>query len=67
MDGLEVAATHGSPWSYDTFVPIVFVGPGIRPRVIHPPTGVASTLAAYLGFKAPSGALGDLLVEVLED
>jgi len=70
MDGLEVAATHGSPWSYDTFVPILFAGPGIRARVIHrpvAPTGVASTLAAYLGFKAPSGALGDLLVEVLED
>jgi predicted AlkP superfamily pyrophosphatase or phosphodiesterase len=69
FDGLTVAATHGSPWSYDTFVPILFAGPGIRPRVVHrpvAPTGVASTLAAYLGFKAPSGALGDVLVEVLE-
>jgi len=70
FDGLTVAATHGSPWSYDTFVPIVFAGPGIRPGVVHrpvAPTGVASTLAAYLGFKAPSGALGDVLVEVLGD
>jgi hypothetical protein len=68
MDGLQVAAMHGSPWSYDTFVPIFFAGPGIRPRVVHravAPTGVASTLAAYLGLKAPSGALGDVLVEVL--
>jgi hypothetical protein len=70
FDGLVVAATHGSPWSYDTFVPILFAGPGIRPQVVHrlvAPTGVASTLAAYLGFKAPSGALGDVLVEVLGD
>ena len=69
MDELVVAATHGSPWSYDTFVPILFAGPGIRPQVVHrsvAPTGVASTLAAYLGFKAPSGALGDVLEEVLE-
>ena len=68
FDGLAVAATHGSPWSYDTFVPILFAGPGIRPQVIHrpvAPTGIASTLAAYLGLKAPSGALGDVLVEAL--
>ncbi len=70
MDGLEVAATHGSPWSYDTFVPILFAGPGIRPGVVHrpvAPTAIASTLAAYLGLKAPSGAVGDVLVEVLGD
>ena len=68
MDGLVVAATHGSPWAYDTFVPIFFAGPGIRSQVVHrrvAPTGVASTLSAYLGLKAPSGALGDVLVEVL--
>ena len=70
MDGLKVAATHGSPWGYDTFVPILIAGPGIRPRVVHrpvAPTGIASTLSAYLGFKAPSGALGDVLVEILEE
>ncbi len=26
FDGLQVASTHGSPWQYDTFVPIVFAG-----------------------------------------
>ncbi|MDH3744351.1 MAG: alkaline phosphatase family protein [Acidobacteriota bacterium] len=70
MDGLRVASMHGSPWAYDTFVPIFFAGPGIRPRVVHrkvAPTAIAGTLAAYLGIKAPSGAHGDLLVEVLED
>jgi predicted AlkP superfamily pyrophosphatase or phosphodiesterase len=70
MDGLSVAATHGSPWSYDTFVPILFAGPGIRAQTSHrsvEPTAIASTLAAYFGFKPPSGAQGDVLVEVLED
>ena len=40
------------------------------PQVVHrpvAPNGVASTLAAYLGFKPPSRALGDVLVEVLGD
>ncbi len=70
MDGLSVAAHHGSPWSYDTFVPILFAGPGIEPQVVHrpvAPTGIASTLSAYLGLKSPSGALDDVLVEVLGD
>ena len=31
------------------------------------PTGIASTLAAYLGMKPPSGELGDVLAEVLGD
>ena len=68
FDGLAVASTHGSPWSYDTYVPILFAGPGVESQVIHrpvAPTGIASTLAAYLGFKKPSGAVGDVLVEVL--
>jgi len=29
FDGLEVASTHGSPWRYDTFVPVMFAGAGI--------------------------------------
>ena len=70
LDGLKVASTHGSPWSYDTFVPIVFAGPGIAHQTVHrsvAPTAIAGTLAAFLGFKAPSGAVGDVLVEVLGD
>ena len=26
FDGLTVASTHGSPWRYDTFVPVMFAG-----------------------------------------
>lgn len=29
FDGLVVAASHGSPWRYDTYVPIIFVGKDI--------------------------------------
>ena len=68
-DGQTVAATHGSPWRYDTFVPIVFVGAGIPARRIYRrvrTVDVAPTLAALLGTKPPSGAAGTPLVEVLE-
>jgi predicted AlkP superfamily pyrophosphatase or phosphodiesterase len=68
FDGLTVAATHGSPWRYDTFVPIVFAGMEIpalhiQRRVLT--VDIAPTLAALLGVKPPSGAAGEPLVEVL--
>jgi len=65
-----VAATHGSPWQYDTYVPIVFAGAGIKPamvdRRVHT-IDIAPTLAAYLGIKPPSGSQGNPLTEVLVD
>jgi predicted AlkP superfamily pyrophosphatase or phosphodiesterase len=70
FDGLVVASTHGSPWNYDTHVPIVFVGSGMQPGVVQRPVqtvDVAVTLAAFLGIKMPSGAVGEPLVEVLAD
>lgn len=69
FDGLVVATTHGSPWSYDTFVPMIFAGSGIQPQRVHREVQTidpAPTLAAFLGIKPPSGGRGDVLVEVLE-
>lgn len=68
MDGLSVSVTHGSPWRYDTFVPILFAGYGIESqtvsRRVHT-VDVALTLAAISGTRPPSGAAGDVLLEVL--
>ena len=67
FDGLTVAATHGSPWRYDTYVPIVFGGMKIPARHIQRrvlTVDVAPTLAAFLGIKSPSGSAGVPLVEV---
>jgi arylsulfatase A-like enzyme len=63
-----VASTHGSPWNYDTHVPIVFVGNGLTHeatdrRVLT--VDIAATLAAYLGIRPPSGSVGEPLTEVL--
>jgi len=63
-----LAAIHGSPWSYDTYIPIFFAGPAIPAHTITrrvAPTDVAPTIAVYLGVKPPSGSVGDPLEEVL--
>ncbi len=68
FDGLAVASTHGSPWRYDTFVPVIFAGAGLKGMKVSrlvTPYDVAPTLATYLGVKPPSGAVGSPLLEVL--
>lgn len=62
-----LAAIHGSPWVYDTYVPIFFAGHGIAAQTIHrrvAPTDIAPTIANYLGVKMPSGTTGQPLKEV---
>lgn len=69
MEGLTVAATHGSPWGYDTFVPLIFAGFNLDDEVIYDKVStmdLAVTLSAILGIKPPSGAQGKVLVEVLD-
>lgn len=69
FDGLEVASTHGSPWKYDTYVPIIFAGNGLKHQNIFrkvETVDIALTLSNYLKIKMPSGASGRPLIEVLE-
>jgi predicted AlkP superfamily pyrophosphatase or phosphodiesterase len=56
--------SHGTPFSYDTHVPVIFFGRGIRAgrydeniRVAD----IAPTLAALLGVNEPSGSVGRVL------
>jgi len=69
QEGSAIAVMHGTPWVYDTYVPIIFAGAGIGrktvDRLVHP-VFVAPTLAAILGIKPPSSAMSGPLVEVLE-
>jgi hypothetical protein len=67
FDGLVVASSHGSPWRYDTFVPVFFAGAGLPAAKISravTPYDIAPTLATYLGMKPPSGTIGNPLSEV---
>lgn len=69
FDGLVVASTHGSPWRYDSFVPVMFAGAGLQPRTVNraiTPYDIAPTLANFLGVKQPSATIGTPLVEVLD-
>jgi predicted AlkP superfamily pyrophosphatase or phosphodiesterase len=68
FDKGPVTAMHGSPWRYDTHVPIIFFGPAIQPKMVcrrvHP-VDVAPTIAAVLGMTPPGAAVGSPLEEVL--
>ena len=64
-----VVAMHGSPWRYDTHVPVIFAGPNIPSQRVHRlvhPVDVAPTIASYLGMTPPGSAQGNPLKEVLE-
>lgn len=60
--------THGSVYSYDTHVPVIFMGADIRPgrydKTIAP-NDIAPTLATLLDIETPSGSAGRVLTEML--
>jgi arylsulfatase A-like enzyme len=63
-----VNTSHGSPWAYDTSVPILIAGPGIRNGVWTDPVtpaDIAPTLSLLLGIAAPSGSDGGILQPAL--
>lgn len=69
FDGLTVASTHGSPWKYDTYVPIMFAGHGISAKRVSrrvETVDVAPTLSLLSGTKLPSGSVGVPLREVID-
>jgi arylsulfatase A-like enzyme len=60
--------THGSPWSYDTRVPLLWFGASVKRAVHRTPVSIADiapTLAAILGIAAPAGSQGRVLHEML--
>ena len=64
--GDTIPATHGSPYSYDTHVPLMIMGNGVVPgRYLQAatPADIAPTLASILGIQAPSNSAGRVLTE----
>ncbi|HKX32873.1 MAG TPA: alkaline phosphatase family protein [Blastocatellia bacterium] len=64
-----LGTTHGTPYRYDTHVPLILAGP----RVIHgtyfeaaSPADIAPTLAALLKIEAPSNSSGRILGEAIK-
>jgi len=61
------ATSHGSPFVYDSHVPIVFMGPWIRAGRYHATVTVndiAPTLATLLEIEIPGGSVGRVLTEM---
>ena len=65
----KTGTTHGSAYSYDTHVPILFYGAGITNGLSHKNYNVrdiAPTLATLLGVEFPNGNSGKVIEEVLK-
>lgn len=63
------AASHGSPYSYDTHVPLFIAGPGIKAGTVTRPVAprdIAPTISTYLDVALPSASVGNVLSEVFE-
>ena len=61
-------ATHGSPYSYDTHVPLIIMGPDFaRGSYLQAatPADIAQTLASLLKVQTPSCSVGRVLSEAL--
>lgn len=59
---------HGSPWNYDTHVPVLFMGRGVRKGEVLRRTAitdVAPTVSAILGMTMPDAAIGNAVPEVI--
>ncbi|MCC5014137.1 MULTISPECIES: alkaline phosphatase family protein [unclassified Legionella] len=68
-DKSEQRVAHGTPWQYDSYVPLLFVNPAFKAQRISKivsTTDIAPTLAAILAIKYPSAAVGQPLPEVME-
>jgi predicted AlkP superfamily pyrophosphatase or phosphodiesterase len=62
----EAIATHGSPYTYDRHVPLVFMGPGIEPGrldEVAATVDVAPTLARWARIPYPSDLDGRALID----
>ncbi|MBA4056032.1 MAG: alkaline phosphatase [Marivirga sp.] len=61
--------THGSPYKYDTHVPVVFYGHGVKKGSsvrYHRITDIAPTISTLLKIKFPSGSTGQPVEEMFE-
>jgi Type I phosphodiesterase / nucleotide pyrophosphatase len=66
--GQESGTSHGTPYSYDTHIPLVFMGPGVRLGRYDAAVAmndIAPTLATMLDVETPSGSSGRVLTEML--
>lgn len=69
LTGSRKGTSHGSGYSYDTHIPIIFYGNGIRKGVSkkrYTVIDIAPTIANLLKIEAPNSTTGIIIDEVLE-
>lgn len=66
---IGTGTTHGSPYTYDTHVPIIFYGFGIKPGSTvnyHSITDIAPTMSVLMKIKFPNASTGQPIAEILD-
>jgi predicted AlkP superfamily pyrophosphatase or phosphodiesterase len=64
----STGTTHGSPWAYDTRVPLLWLGASVRRGTYGGQVSIADiapTLSSILGIDRPAGSRGRVLQEML--
>lgn len=68
IDDEPTGTSHGSSWSYDAHVPLLWLGPAVQPGTRHGRASVADiapTLSTILGIVQPAASTGRVLGEIL--
>lgn len=68
IDGGATGTTHGEWNAYDTHIPLIFMGWGVKPGASYGnvyTTDIAPTIAALLKIQAPSGSIGSPITAIL--
>ena len=64
----DEGTSHGTAYSYDTHLPLIFMGPGIKPGVYNQNVAIndiAPTLATIFEVENPSGSTGRVLDQII--
>jgi bisphosphoglycerate-independent phosphoglycerate mutase (AlkP superfamily) len=67
--GGATGGTHGTIGHYDTHIPVVFMGWGIKhgaSRAAYNMTDIAPTITSLLKIQEPNGTIGKPITEVLK-
>jgi hypothetical protein len=69
IDYRRTGSTHGSAFSYDTHIPLIFYGCGIKKGSTSAPihiTDIAPSIAQMLHIQFPSGCSGQPILKILK-
>ncbi|MBS1642391.1 MAG: alkaline phosphatase family protein [Bacteroidetes bacterium] len=68
MDAGKTGMSHGAWNAYDSHIPLLWYGAGIKHGSTHREvymTDIAATLAAFLNIQMPSGCIGKVITEIV--